>query len=257
MAEDSKDRYPLAASALTQDILMDDVITGKHSIEEITLLQQELIELTSQASFNLRKWVANDIRLLENIPIENCAFAPSVFFQNDTNVKTLGLYWSPSPDEFSFKVNLLPDCNLTKRNLLSESSKFYDPFGWIAPTILLFKLIFQELWLMDLAWDNRLPVDIQNRWLQIRSDMHLLQNIRIPRFINYFLGHIDLLGFSDASEKSYGAVVYARTLQSNGQYGVSLFASKSRVAPIKPLTIPRLELCGALLLSKLLKSIQE
>ena len=257
LAEDSKDRYPLAASALTQDILMDDVITGKHSIEEITTLQQELIELTSQASFNLKKWVANDIRLLENIPIENCAFAPSVFFQNDTNVKTLGLYWSPSPDEFSFKVNLLPDCNLTKRNLLSESSKFYDPFGWIAPTILLFKLIFQELWLMDLAWDNRLPVDIQNRWLQIRSDMHLLQNIRIPRFINYFSGHIDLLGFSDASEKSYGAVVYARTLQSNGQYRVSLFASKSRVAPIKPLTIPRLELCGALLLSKLLKSIQE
>ena len=99
---------------------MDDVITGKHSIEEITLLQQELIELTSQASFNLKKWVANDIRLLENIPIENCAFAPSVFFQNDTNG------------------------HLTKY-LLSESSKFYDPFG-IAPTILLFKsAIFQEL----------------------------------------------------------------------------------------------------------------
>ena len=63
---------------------------------------------------------------------------------------------------------------------------------------------------------------------------------------------MELHGFCDASEQAYAAVVYLRMTDTDGNIQIALVTSKTKVAPIKRLTIPRLELCGAQLLARLL-----
>ena len=100
---------------------------------------------------------------------------------------------------------------------------------------------------------------IYREWSLWRSQLKHLACVHIPRY--YFpkdvtVSHIQLHGFSDASENAYAAVVYIRATDGNGRNHVSLVSAKTEVSPIKRLTIPRLELCGALLLAKLLELVR-
>jgi len=133
--------------------------------------------------------------------------------------------------------------------------------GWLSPTTIKPKIIMQELWKLKSEWDALLPEDLYNRWVSHCKDLDVLKRFKIDRCISapHFTSHdspceYELHGFSDASQLAYSACVYLRTI-SNGQSAVKLVAAKTKVAPIKPETIPRLELCGAKLLSKLIQTI--
>ncbi|XP_071041864.1 uncharacterized protein [Parasteatoda tepidariorum] len=104
-----------------------------------------------------------------------------------------------------------------------------------------------------LEWDDHLPPHLENIWEKFKSNLHKLEEIEIPRYvlINNAVKY-ELHGFSDASEKAYAAVIYVRSINSNGDIQINLITSKSKVAPLKKLTLPRLELCGAHLLAKLM-----
>ncbi|GFX49754.1 pro-Pol polyprotein [Trichonephila clavipes] len=111
----------------------------------------------------------------------------------------------------------------------------------------------QRQWKQQLQWDERVPPDITLEWEQLAKDVQLVKDIKIPRFLfvdsdNQF----HLLGFSDASEKAYAAAIYCRSVSDTEKINVQLIISKTRVAPLKPISLPRLELCGALLLVKLM-----
>lgn len=174
-------------------------------------------------------------------------------------MKTLGINYHPTEDHFRFLVKLNQENNWpTKRSLLSDTSKIFDPLGWLAPVIIKAKIFFQELWILKLDWDEKLPTETAERWKTFRSTFSSLQEIIIPRWIGSFKQSslVELHGFSDASETAYAAVIYARV--TNGQdINTFLICSKTRVAPIKTVTIPRLELCGAVLLAALLKNTGE
>ncbi|CAG7833185.1 unnamed protein product, partial [Allacma fusca] len=103
-------------------------------------------------------------------------------------------------------------------------------------------------------WDDVVPPDINAQWDQIKSELPIIEDIRIPRGLSQ-PGCIqcELQGFSDASEVAYGAVVYLRTISSNGTVQIRLICSKTKVAPVKKVSLPRLELCGALLLTNLME----
>ena len=123
------------------------------------------------------------------------------------------------------------------------------------------KVPFQVLCSSDYDWDDELTPDLLSWWNRLIADMNALKNIRVPRC--YFswregdpVGH-QLHGFSDASCKAYAAVVYLRTEHANGDIEVNLVASKARVAPIKRQSIPRLELLGATILARLMKTIEK
>lgn len=114
------------------------------------------------------------------------------------------------------------------------------------------KIVFQQLWEAKIQWDDPVPQSVCDVWKQWRSELHLLSDHLIPRC--HFPEQMDVIsvqlhGFSDASEVAYGGVVYLRLQDSRGRVHVSLVTSKTKVAPIKRQTIPRLELCGALLLA--------
>ncbi|XP_024881954.1 uncharacterized protein LOC112461104 [Temnothorax curvispinosus] len=108
-------------------------------------------------------------------------------------------------------------------------------------------------WLLGLDWDSQLPDTDVRRWLEFQAELPLLETIRVPRWLKSDQEGVkrELHGFADASEKAYAAVVYLRTESSSGEVVVSLVAAKTKVAPLKQVSLPRLELNAAALLVRL------
>ena len=144
---------------------------------------------------------------------------------------------------------------MTKRSLVSDVAKTFDALGWYSPTIVKAKVLLQTLWLEGIGWDECVPDAVLEEWSKWRRELPLLSTHCISRC--YYpkeatIVSTQLHGFSDASEKAYAAAVYLRMEDTNGVIHTSLVISKTRVAPIKRVTIPRLELNGTLILAQLL-----
>ncbi|GFS78894.1 integrase catalytic domain-containing protein [Trichonephila clavipes] len=136
--------------------------------------------------------------------------------------------------------------------MLPFIAKLYDPLGLVGPIIVKVKSFMQKLWLLELSWDvvvhDKEKIEFENFIRNLQNIEHL----NIPSCIiqkNNTL--VEIQGFSDSSEQAYGACVYIRCKDCFGKFSVPLLRSKSRVAPVKCVTLPRLELLGAALLSKL------
>jgi hypothetical protein len=258
LAKENKEDLPLASVAAAQDFYVDDLMSGAPDVTTAIELKNQLLELTRRGGLHLRKWSSNSTEVLESLPPELRETKLPLTFDLDETVKTLGLRWNPATDEFSFKVQLSPAAEEhTKRNLLSEMAKIFDPLGWLAPTVVRAKILLQSLWKLELGWDDSLPTSIQEEWLTYRYNLSTIEQLRIPRVVlPVDAKHPQLLGFCDASQKAYSAVVYLRVKTSTGPL-VSLISAKTRVAPTKQVSLPRLELCGALLLSDLMDTVQD
>lgn len=175
--------------------------------------------------------------------------------------KTLCIEWNARMDHFHLSIVKLPPLdNITKQMLVSDIAKTFDVLGWFSPTVIKVKILLQRFWEQKVDWDEQVPLPIYDGWLQWRSELHLLSNIHIPRC--YFdkksqIATVQLHGFSDASENAYAAVVYLRMIDTFGKVQISLVTARTKVAPIKKLTIPQLELCGAYLLTQLLSHVKD
>ncbi|GFV12556.1 uncharacterized protein TNCV_4425091 [Trichonephila clavipes] len=179
-------------------------------------------------------------------------------FATLTETKTLGVSWKPILDCFLIKVKVCLDSSYTKRDVLSTIAKIFDPVGLMAPAISKAKIFLQRLWRSKLEWNDLLPAEEYREWHQFLVSLENINNIEIPRRILVaFLEAIEIHGFADASERCYGAAVYCKSKNLKSETLVRLIThtSKSRVEPIKSLTINRLELCAAVLLAKLVKSV--
>lgn len=204
--------------------------------------------------FELTKFSSNSANLLEKISVEE-RLAKDVMFTADT--KILGMQWNPKSDWFIFKIGF-PDKKCTKPTMLSCIAKSYDPLGLIAPCILYLKLLVKDLWKLRLGWDDKPPEKVCRTWEKIISEWTEFEKLEFPRYIGAStIAPIEIIAFSDACQDGYGAVVYAKTKTPKGEYIVRIVAAKSKVAPCKLVTIPRLELCSALVLSSLVKHVYE
>ncbi|XP_070074700.1 uncharacterized protein [Drosophila takahashii] len=247
LAIDHQEEYPNASKILLEDFYVDDVLTGSNSEDELLRNRNELVELMSRANLELGKWVSNTPCIqTDNSDTQSAQISP---------VKVLGLYWHPGNDVLTYNVGLAANPDCTKRQVLSDVSRIFDPLGLLAPIVIQFKILFQKLWLLNLDWDDPLPTKLADNWLKWRADLDTLQKFRLPRFVHNDPDNIELHGFSDASTKAYAAVVYSRVTNDDGSISVSIVAAKTRVAPLKQQSLPRLELCAALLLSQLIRSI--
>ena len=261
-AVDFGTEYPLAAKAVDESFYVDDCLSGSDTIEEAIKLRQQLQDLFSRAGFLLRKWHSSELAVLKHIPPD---LKDPQLMQPIPNpgeyTKTLGIEWNASMDHFRLTVAKLPPLeHVSKRFLVSDVAKTFDILGWFSPAMVKVKILLQQLWELKVDWDDTVPPQIRDSWLQWRAELHLLSHKLIPRY--YFSKMVDvaslqLHGFCDASEQAYGGVIYLRMTDSDGNVEVSLVCSKTKVAPIKRLTIPRLELCGAHLLAQLLRHVKE
>ena len=135
----------------------------------------------------------------------------------------------------------------------------FDALGLFSPATVKMKILLQRLWEVRLDWDDPVPEDLLGVWAQWRSELHLLSDIHIPRCYSpngFSVSDVQLHGYCDASEQAYGGVVYLRLTGSAGNVHTEIVVAKTKVSPIKRLSIPRLELCGAQLLTKLLCHIK-
>ena len=263
VAEENESELPLTAKAVKESFYVDDGLPSVETIEDAILLHYQPQELFNRGGFKLHKWDSNSQEVLNHIPTEIRNTKNTSCLVNSNNfVKTLGMEYNSNQDIFRFSSVQLPvtESNLTKRAVLSNSAKIFDPLGLIACVTIVVKIIFQRLWERGTSWDDPLPPDIETEWLNWRTQLSKISVIRIPRCctpVGVKIVHRQLIGFSDASEKAYCAFVYLRSIDMTGKIYSSLVMAKTRVAPLKKVTLPRLELCGAYLLAQLMKHLQE
>ncbi|XP_055627216.1 uncharacterized protein LOC129769151 [Toxorhynchites rutilus septentrionalis] len=262
LADYGQQTHSLAASVIRNNFYVDDLLLSIGSIDQGRELIREIIELMESAGFSLRKWNSNSRKLLLDVP-ETLRDDRTILELDSSSapIKTLGLAWEPSTDNFRFhspKWSMAAD--ITKRVVLSDVSRIFDPLGLVGPVVVKAKIFMQELWKYECSWDEPLTDSLQQQWQEFRRNLVDLDGMSIPRWVGVTatVKSIQLHGFCDASEKAYGACIFVRTVEDNDTVSTHLLISKSRVAPLENLkrknrrqSIPRLELSSALLLSHL------
>lgn len=256
LSSDEEKSFPIGANVVRRDFYVDDLISGGQSVQEVIEIRQQVTELLKRGNFEIRKWCSNDVSVLNGIPSSDRE--TFLKFHDGTDItKTLGLVWDPKTDKFLFTFSHVADIkNVSKRTVLSSIARFYDPLGLIGPIITKAKVYMQNLWKCKLDWDESLPQALHSVWLQFVSAFSLVHKFIFPRFVSIPESTVQIHAFCDASLSAYGACVYVRS-DSGGNIKISLLCSKSRVAPLKVLTVPKLELSAALLLSELLEGIMD
>ncbi|XP_048481684.1 uncharacterized protein LOC119693389 [Plutella xylostella] len=257
VANDEGKECKQATESIKTNFYMDDFLDGADSVNDAVKLAQEVTEILKKGGFLLTKWSSNDIEFMKSIDEDQRSVNAQVNLNLDGTVKALGIVWNLSQDTFQY--NLRPSQPLsiiTKRSILSDIQKLFDPLGWIAPSTVMAKLLIQNLWLEKIGWDDKVSDELEERWKQIRNDFTNVNEIQMKRWLGVTETNkkkIQMHGFSDSSMKAYGAVIYVRIETEDNEIETRLIAARTRVAPLKTISLPRLELCGALLLSKLMK----
>ena len=259
-AKDHGEEYPKATQLIQTSFYVDDFLGGAATPQEAVQLFHQIRTILLKGGFNLCKWRSSSSTVLQQIPTdlqEKSHIKDATTSQPPTQSKALGLQWDSRQDTMSPSISVSLSYRPTKRGLISDVAKTYDILGWIAPAVLSMKLVYQQLWKTGHDWDAQVPPDLLNLHAQWRSELPALAQKQLPRCYTHPQQTIKtqtLHGFSDASQVAYGAVVYCRTTYHNHPPQVSLVTAKTKVATLKPTTVPRLELCGAVLLTKLLKN---
>lgn len=172
----------------------------------------QLIQLLNSGGLQLRQWSSNDVAVVDSLPANLRTPEPVLHIQTDDTINTLGIKWAPSKDVFMYFVNFVAkNTCVTKRNILSITARLFDPMGWLAPIVVRAKLILQQLLLSGVAWDDPIPQAINREWQLLQSQMHQVNQLKIPRYaMSDNAINIQLDGFSDASQSAHGAVIYIR-----------------------------------------------
>ena len=253
-AKDSgSDFHPDTVKAVEQSFYVDDCLQSVATTEEAILQVQELTQMLGQRGFVLKKWVSNSRQVMESIALENRSKkANERELEAPLEERALGVFWNVDQDAFTYRTQGM-EKPLTKRGLLSMLSSVYDPLGFASPFILKARQIVQDLCRLKLDWDAPVPPSHKRAWHEWTCALQEMQTVTIPRCIqprSHDVKDRRLHHFADASETAYGVVTYLRTEYEDGQVSCVLTMAKSRLAPLKSTTIPRLELCAATLAAR-------
>ena len=275
-ADEHGEEYPKATQR--HSFYVDDFLGGADSPEDAVMLFQQIREILQKGGFHLRKWRTSSTEVLSHIPQDLQESNPvkrSTAINNLTQSKALGLLWDSQSDVMSPTISNDHISSPTKRGLTSSIFKTYDILGWISPTILQMKLLIQELWKSGKGWDDAVPESTLLTYQTWKEELPMLARKTLPRcYTRKGYDTVTLHGFADASMVAYGAVVYCRATYPDHPPTTSLIVSKTKLTKYvskkkkladkdkpeeqpedKPDSIPKLELCAALLLAKLLHKL--
>lgn len=263
-AEMARNVYPNVADMIVKNSYVDDILYSTDKKSETSNLVRNAEELLSKGGFKIKHWIMSGV---------NTGIQDINLMAIDKN-KVLGLYWDTQEDHFIYKVqvNFSPKCKkvctgtdltredvkikmpqcLTRRMILRQVASIYDPLGLITPVILQAKVLMRELVAFDdpekgLVLDDPLPESIRNKWKDFFLYLYDLEDLSFKRCLRptFVVGNPILVVYSDGSSLAYGMCAYVRWQLKSGKYEAKLIAAKSRIAPSRKLTIPRLELCAA------------
>ena len=252
--EDNEEKYN---STVTQTMLrnfyVDDCLKSLEDEESAINLVYDLISLCQDGGFHLTKWISNKKDVIGSIPnSERSKNIKDLCLEHDNlpQERALGVFWMMETDSFGFKIQL-QSRETTRRGILSIVSSIYDPLGLASPFILPAKIILQNLCKEGVGWDDNITGVYLQRWQEWLDSLPFLETLYIPRcFKPSSFGNVvscQVHNFSDASDVGYGIVSYIRLIDDSGSIHCSLLTSKARVAPLKRITTPRMELTAAAL----------
>ena len=244
---------PAASEFVSRDFYVDDGLTSLPTPSKACALFKETQHLLKEGGLRLHKVISNSAEVMEGVPLEDRAPI------DESNLhKMLGILWNVITDDFCFRLDFVQAEGMNRKGLLSSVHKFYDPHGCISPLVHQGKLILQQTCRENYDWNDSLSGPILNdleRWCSTLQD---IGSVTVPRRIKGDVCHSpELHHFSDASATGYAACSYLRYRDEHGNWQVTFLIGKCRVAPLKPvLTIPRLELVGAVLCVKLASQLR-
>lgn len=255
LAEKYQDTYPKASQFIQRSFYVDDGLTSVDNEEEAEELIKSATDLCKKGNIHLHKFVSNSKDVLETIP-------PTERSQNLHEVtiaensmqleRALGVLWCVETDTFRFTMSV-PDRAPTRRGVLSIIASVYDPLGFLAPFVVVGKGILQELCRRKIGWDDEIPTDVTPNWMKWVSGLLELTKVQIPRS-TAMEGDIissEIHCFADASTTGYGVCAYLRQKNERDEVTCNFLLGKSRVAPLKMITIPRMELQAAVTATQL------
>ncbi|XP_075152088.1 uncharacterized protein LOC142226096 [Haematobia irritans] len=262
--------HPRAYRAIVECHYVDDYVDSFHDIDEAIAVTREVVRIQNEAGFELRGFVSNSREYLNAVdggPNEATGLNLSSLCSNEqVTEKILGMFWFPKDDAFGFvlKFTRVPASVLngdripTKSEVLSLTMSIFDPFGALANVVIGSKILLQEMWGRKIDWNSPIPLDIYEKWYEWYTGLVDIQEIRIPRCYGYRTdngdSHVELHIFVDASEIAFATVAYWR-ISNDMETRLIFVAGKARCAPIKQLSVPRLELQSAVLGVRLKDSI--
>ena len=257
LVEDEGHRFPKAKEPMLKGRYVDDIFGGSDQIKELNEIAQQVTQLCEAGKLPLAKWHSNNKKFIMIRSQQESHEKEHSFEESST--KLLGLSWNYHHDNFQFRSQPPhTSSKLTKRIILSETAQLYDPLGFLSPFIVRAKVLIQELWSEKLGWDEPVSDHIHNKWNSFRDELSNVSQITIPRWMQITsASQVELHGFSDASQLAMAAAIYIKVTDPGKQSTVHLMCAKSKVAPLKRLSIPRLELTAALIASKLMRYVQD
>ena len=263
-AERMKDQYPRAFQSIITDYV-DNSMESYHTLKEAIEVTNEIIAVNYEANFKTRDFISNSLEVVSNIHPDHVASVEKYHFTDEEKTeKLLGVQWDVKNDTFIFRFSdkvkeLVKKGKMgkdvpTKREALSVISSIFDPMGWISHWTIQGRIIIQDIWRSGIKWDDPLQQIEAKKWYAFLEKLFQAHTIVIPRcyFPDAPHGVFELHTLCDASENAYAAVIYLECVKPEGLYKRPvLVAARSRVAPLKAMSVARLELQAAVLGTRL------
>lgn len=254
-------QYPEAAEAIIENTYVDDSLTSFNSIEDAVTVIKQVIEILKGGGFQICNFLSNSREVLSEIPNESKDNVELALSDGSSTVeKVLGVYWDLLEDIYKYKVNQTKiDPQIvnggrppTKRELLRITMSLYDPLGLLSHFLIRAKILLQEIWRKGFGWDSPVDRETQEKWKIWLQELSRVERVKIPRWYSTEISKttVEMHTFCDAAETAFATAIYFRIV-SEKEVKVVLVTAKARVAPVKPLSIPKLELQAALLGSRL------
>lgn len=269
-AEKYRKECPEAVDGLQNFTYVDDYFNSHASVEEAIRVTKDAIKICDDMKFDLVNFQSNSSELLNSIPRRNVKEQMIDLDNDNVNeiyTKILGMHWDAKNDVFVYKrkndelmksmmtENYVP----TKREVLQIVMRMFDPLGFISKYLIRGKMILQEVWRYGIGWDEKIPAELAEKWQRFVKTLDVVERVKVSR--NYApvdprsCSQVQLITFVDASDSAFAAVSYFRFETENDVF-IAIAGAKAKVAPVNPLTIPRLELQAAVLGVRLAKMIQ-
>ena len=261
-AADGEEKFGTeAAQFVHRNFYVDDGLASLPTGEQAITLIKTTQAMLATANLRLHKIVSNSVEVMEAFPTEDRGKGVRDLNLHRDSLpaqRSLGVYWDLEKDNFTFQVSP-PDKPFTRRGVLSIVNSVYDPLGLAVPVLLEGRLLLQQLVAMGkktnenrpLGWDDPLPDALLTQWQRWRTSLNELEKVSVPRcYRPVDFGTVvrrEIHAFSDASENAIGAAIYLRQVDSKGKVCTALLLGQSKVAPLQTTSIPRLELCAAVL----------
>ncbi|XP_049886955.1 uncharacterized protein LOC126381514 [Pectinophora gossypiella] len=184
LAIDEGGNFPIAARMIHEDFYVDDLMSGCDTVLEALEAIKQLQDILKKGKFRLQKWSSNSPEILRSIEERDRSSKANIDIKVDGTIKALGLSWDLGYDEFRYNLNLQPHTNnVTKREVLSDLQKLFDPLGWIAPAIVQAKIFVQRLWLEGYGWDSLIENKLRTEWIDIRDDLNNVGELKVQRWL--------------------------------------------------------------------------